>query len=59
METFAIARACQRFAIPLMGLRGISDGPGELKDMMGWTQLLALLDERLAVSVDALAAELN
>ena len=59
METFAIARACQRFAIPLMGLRGISDGPGELKDMMGWTQLLALLDERLAVSVDALVAELN
>lgn len=55
METFAVARACQRFGVPLMGLRGISDGPGELEDMLGWTQLLALLDERLAVAVDMLA----
>ena len=54
METFAIARACQRFAVPLMGLRGISDGPCELIDMFGWTQLLALLDERLAAAVDLL-----
>lgn len=59
METFAITRACQRFAVPLMGLRGISDGPGELNDMLGWTQLLALLDERLAVTVDLLADTLN
>lgn len=59
METFAITRACQRFTVPLMGLRGISDGPGELNDMLGWTQLLALLDERLAVTVDLLADTLN
>ncbi|GLV24641.1 5'-methylthioadenosine/S-adenosylhomocysteine nucleosidase [Sphingobium sp. Cam5-1] len=59
METFAITRACQRFTVPLMGLRGISDGPGELNDMLGWTQLLALLDERLAVAVDLLADTLN
>jgi hypothetical protein len=26
---------------------------------MGWTQLLALLDERLAVCVDSLVMELN
>lgn len=54
METFAVARACQRFGVPLMGLRGISDGPGELAGMLGWTQLLALLDERLAAAVDML-----
>lgn len=59
METFAVARACQRFDVPLMGLRGISDGPGELADMLGWTQLLALLDERLAVAVDQLADALE
>ena len=59
METFAIARACQRFYVPLMGLRGISDGPGELADMLGWTRLLALLDERLAAAVDMLAAVLG
>ncbi len=59
METFAVARACQRFDVPLMGLRGISDGPGELANMLGWTQLLALLDERLAVAVDQLADALE
>lgn len=55
MESFAIARACQRFNVPLMGLRGISDGPGELAGMLGWTQLLTLIDERLAAAVDRLA----
>jgi adenosylhomocysteine nucleosidase len=41
-----------------MGLRGISDGPGELEDMLGWTQLLSLIDEKLAVAVDALGEAL-
>ena len=59
METFAIARACQRFGVPMMGLRGISDGPGELADMLGWTQLLSLLDERLAAAVDLLPGALS
>jgi len=59
METFAIARACQRFEVPLMGLRGISDGPGELSGISGWTQLLSLLDERLAEAVDLLAETLS
>lgn len=54
METFAVARACHRFGVPLMGLRGISDGPGELDSMYGWTSLLAALDERLAMAVDML-----
>lgn len=48
METFALLRACQRFGVPLAGLRGISDGPGELNHLLGWTELLGLLDERLA-----------
>ena len=59
METFAIARACQCFSVPLMGLRGISDGPGELNDMLGWTQLLSLIDERLARAVDQLSGALS
>ena len=58
METFAVARACDRFDVPLMGLRGISDGPGELDHIDGWTALLHLLDERLAEAVDRLAAAL-
>ncbi len=56
METFAILRACQRFAVPVMGLRGISDGPGELESLGGWTAMLGVLDERLAVAVDRLGA---
>lgn len=55
METFAVLRACQRFGVPMMGLRGVSDGPGELDHVSGWTELLPLLDERLAAAVDRLA----
>ncbi|WP_066515146.1 5'-methylthioadenosine/S-adenosylhomocysteine nucleosidase [Sphingobium cloacae] len=59
METFAIARACQRFDVPLMGLRGVSDGPGELNHVSGWRELLSLLDERLAAAVDLLPDALS
>jgi adenosylhomocysteine nucleosidase len=58
METYAVLRACQRFAVPMIGLRGVSDGPGELEGLGGWTELLALLDERLALAVDQLFAVL-
>lgn len=54
METFAVARACARFDVPLMGLRGISDGPGELDHINSWMELLGVLDERLAAAVDLL-----
>lgn len=55
METFAVARAAARFGVPVLGLRGVSDGPGELAGLEGWTALLAHLDERLAEAVDQLA----
>nr|WP_267903828.1 5'-methylthioadenosine/S-adenosylhomocysteine nucleosidase [Sphingomonas sp. EC-HK361] len=54
METFAVLRACQRFGVPLAGLRGVSDGAGELGKLLDWTGLLELLDERLADAVDLL-----
>ena len=54
METFAVLRACQRFDVPMIGLRGVSDGPGDLDGITGWTDLLPLLDERLAAAVDRL-----
>lgn len=56
METFAVVRAAARFGVPVIGLRGVSDGPGELDGLSGWTALLGLLDERLSAAVDALAA---
>ena len=59
METFAVLRACQRFDVPMIGLRGVSDGPGDLDALAGWTELLALLDERLAEAVDQLPDSLS
>lgn len=59
METYAVARACQGFGLPLVGIRGISDGPGEIDGITGWTDLLPLLDERLAEAVNLLPAALT
>jgi adenosylhomocysteine nucleosidase len=52
METFAILRACQSFDVPLLALRGISDGKYELGGMADWTQYLHIVDENLAAAVD-------
>ncbi|GLK66229.1 5'-methylthioadenosine/S-adenosylhomocysteine nucleosidase [Paracoccus kondratievae] len=59
METYAVLRACQRFNIPLIGLRGISDGAEELSHLSDWTQYLHLVDERLAEAVDRLSEALE
>ena len=56
METFAVLRACQRFHLPLIALRGISDGNEELQGLVSWTQYLHIVDERLAEVVDQLEA---
>ncbi len=58
METFAVLRACQRFGLPLVGLRGISDGAEALRHYDDWTLLLPELDAHLAGAVDGLAAVL-
>lgn len=58
METFAILRACQRFGLPLVGLRGISDGAAELRHIADWTDCLHIIDEKLAEAVDRLDAAL-
>ncbi|HEV7308686.1 5'-methylthioadenosine/S-adenosylhomocysteine nucleosidase [Ensifer sp.] len=54
METFAVLRACQSFAVPLIALRGISDGKAELKHVSDWTEYLHVIDEKLAAVVDRL-----
>ena len=56
METFAIARSCMRHGVPLMGLRGISDGAAELTSIGDWTQYLHIIDRKLATVVDRLLA---
>ncbi|MBK5565716.1 5'-methylthioadenosine/S-adenosylhomocysteine nucleosidase [Ensifer sp. SSB1] len=52
METFAVLRACQSFRVPLIALRGISDGKAELKHVNDWTEYLHIIDEKLADVID-------
>lgn len=59
METYAVLRACQRFGLPLIALRGISDGDSELGHVDDWTQYLHIVDERLAHAVDLLEAAIS
>ena len=54
METYAVLRACQRFKLPLVALRGISDGADELREIDDWTRYLHVIDQRLATAVDIL-----
>ncbi|GAA5618351.1 5'-methylthioadenosine/S-adenosylhomocysteine nucleosidase [Brucella anthropi] len=56
METYACLRACQLAGIPLLGLRGISDGASELQHVGDWTQYLHIIDEKLAHAVERLEA---
>lgn len=54
METYAIHRAATQFSVPLIGLRGVSDGKKELRHFDDWGQYLHVIDERLATAVDKL-----
>jgi adenosylhomocysteine nucleosidase len=56
METYAVLRACQVFGVPLLALRGISDGATALGHVSDWTQYLHIIDEKLAAAVDLIAA---
>lgn len=59
METFAVLRACQYFGVPLIGLRGISDGAAELRHVDDWTEYLHIVDEKLGDTVDRLEEALS
>ncbi|MCA2370547.1 5'-methylthioadenosine/S-adenosylhomocysteine nucleosidase [Agrobacterium genomosp. 3 str. CIP 111-78] len=54
METFAVLRACQRFGVPLVSLRGISDGKADVNHVDDWTEYLHIIDEKLSDAVDRL-----
>lgn len=59
METFAVLRACQSFGVPLIGLRGISDGRHDVNHIDDWTQYLHIIDKKLALAVDGLQTALE
>ena len=56
METFACMRACQVFGVPLIGLRGISDGDTDVNHIGDWLEYLHVVDEKLADAVARLEA---
>ncbi|MEP3439163.1 MAG: 5'-methylthioadenosine/S-adenosylhomocysteine nucleosidase [Hoeflea sp.] len=56
METFAVVRAASLFSIPVIGLRGISDGKSDLTHIDDWTEYLHVIDEKLALAVDRVEA---
>ena len=55
MESFAVCRACLAFGVPMVGLRGISDGAQPLSGYMDWTRYLRVIDDRLAAAIDRLS----
>lgn len=57
METYAVVRAAARFDVPVLGLRGISDGRADLTGLSDWTDTLAVIDEGLAEALDLLKSE--
>lgn len=54
METFACLRVCQTFGLPLIGLRGISDGDTDVDHIGDWLEYLHVVDEKLADAVNKL-----
>jgi adenosylhomocysteine nucleosidase len=52
METYAVMRAAWRAGVPVITLRGISDGIEPLKRFADWTRYLAEIDEKLAAIID-------
>jgi adenosylhomocysteine nucleosidase len=59
METWAVMRACHVFGVPMVGLRGISDGAHPVAKYSDWSRYLAVIDQRLAVAVDEVEAALT
>jgi len=56
METYACLRVCQTFGVPLVGLRGISDGDTDVNHIGDWLEYLHVVDEKLADAVQRLEA---
>lgn len=56
MESWAVVRTCQRLDVPVIGLRGVSDGAEELRRIEDWSDFLHVVDHGLADAVDLVCA---
>jgi adenosylhomocysteine nucleosidase len=52
MESYAVYRAARRFGVPMIGLRGITDGKSELSRYEDWADYLEIVDRKLAQDID-------
>lgn len=52
MESYAVYRAARRFGVPIIGLRGITDGKTALSRYEDWADYLEIVDRKLAVDID-------
>ncbi len=59
MESFAVLRAAHRHGLPMIGLRGISDGRSALTKVEDWTEYLHIIDEKLAAALEIVARHLG
>ncbi len=59
MESYALLRTCQTYNIPMIALRGISDGKHELNHIDDWQQYLHIIDEKLAYIIDRLEIDID
>lgn len=48
MESYAIARVAHHFNIPLIGLRGISDGKENSNGIASWEEYMHVIDQKIA-----------
>jgi adenosylhomocysteine nucleosidase len=59
METYAYARAARLFGVPLISLRGISDGHAPVADLPDWTHALEEIGSGLAAALDHVTAAIH
>ncbi|MBX3514151.1 MAG: 5'-methylthioadenosine/S-adenosylhomocysteine nucleosidase [Xanthobacteraceae bacterium] len=56
MESYAVYRAAKHFGVPMIGLRGITDGRTELSKYEDWADYLHIVDHKLAADIDRFSA---
>ena len=59
METYSVLRVSRRFKLPMIGLRGISDGRTKLTGFQDWAEYLHVIDEKLAAAIDGFSGHVK